>query len=743
MKIRWLNAFTVSVLITLTSLYIYSLNLPFFELLELKAYDFKMSLRGTRPVSDQVVIVAIDESSLKQEGRWPWPRTRLAKLVDKLTESGAAVIGFDFLFPEKDIYVPLNEVKSELEKQDLTGMNRKKLARWLERASDSDTKFADAIRRSERTVLGYFVYSTAEQAAEDSATMMGPKEFELLDFSQYSMVQSSDQSISRDFLQPIHAVGLSLPSLMDAANSAGYVSFMPERDGVIRLMPMVRIHKEAAFPPFSLQLLREATKLSAVVRIFPDRVGEVRLGESPIPVMEEGDFLVNYYGPKQTFTYLSASDVINGTVGSIQLKDKIVLVGASAAALHDLHTTPYGPLYPGVEVHANIIENILQQDFLERPPWVPVLDVTIILVTGILLGLAAIYFKAVGTAVLLVIGVGGYLAFDYLLFTQQGLWVHTVVPVFSQFLVYFGITLYRFTFEEKEKRFIKSAFSQYLAPAVVDQLVENPKLLNLGGEDKVLTAFFSDIAGFSTISEQLTAGDLVVLLNEYLTEMTDIVLQYEGTVDKFEGDAIIAFFGAPIDFKDHATRTCHAALDMQKRLAELRKTWKSKGRHELFMRIGINTGEVTVGNMGSETRFDYTMIGDPVNVAARLEGVNKQYQTSTMLSEFTYELAKNDIEVRELDSIRVVGKNEPIKIYELLGRKGEMEDNIRLILPHFKKGLEHYKNQQWEEGITCFENALNLYEDDGPSLTYFERCITFQYHPPPPDWDGVFAMRTK
>jgi adenylate cyclase len=741
MKIRRLNAFTVSVLITLFSLFIYSLDLPFFELLESKAYDFKVSLRDPRPVSGQVVIVAIDEPSLKREGRWPWPRTRMAKLVDKLTDSGAAVIGFDFVFSEKETQVSLDKIKSEIAKKD--GVDHKKLMNLLEEVGDSDARFAEAIRRSERTVLGYFVYTTAEQAAKDSATMMGPKEFELLDFSQYSMVQLSDETITHDILQPIYAVGLSLPSLVDAANSAGYFSFVPERGGVIRFMPMVRVHQEAVFPPFSLQLLREATQLSAVVRIFPDRVGEIRLGDSPIPVTEEGDFLVNYYGPKQTFTYLSASDVLDETVGPVQLKDKIVLVGATAAALHDLHTTPYGPLYPGVEVHANIIENIIQQDFLERPSWVPVLDMIIILVTGILLGLVALYFKAVGTAVLLVVGVGGYLVCDYTLFTQQGLWVSTVFPVFSQFLVYFGITLYRFTFEEKEKRFIKSAFSQYLAPAVVDQLVENPKLLNLGGEDKVLTAFFSDIAGFSSISEQLTAGELVILLNEYLTEMTDIVMQYEGTVDKFEGDAIIAFFGAPIDFKDHATRTCYAALDMQTRLAQLRDIWKKNGRHELFMRIGINTGEVTVGNMGSENRFDYTMIGDPVNVAARLEGTNKQYHTETILSEFTFELAKNDIEVRELDSIRVVGKKEPIKIYELLGRKGEMEGHIRLILPHFQEGLEHYKNRRWEEGITCFENALNLYEDDGPSLTYFERCITFQYHPPPPDWDGVFAMRTK
>jgi len=259
----------------------------------------------------------------------------------------------------------------------------------------------------------------------------------------------------------------------------------------------------------------------------------------------------------------------------------------------------------------------------------------------------------------------------------------------------------------------------------------------------VLTAFFSNLEGFSSISEQLTAGQLVDLLNEYLTEMTEIVMRYEGTVDKFEGDAIIAFFGAPIDFKDHATRTCFAALDMQKRLAQLRADWKKEERHELYMRIGINTGEVTVGNMGSRNRFDYTMIGDPVNVASRLEGVNKQYQTYTILSEFTYDLAKNDIEARELDSIRVVGKQEPVKIYEPLGRKGEMDESIRLILPHFREGLEHYINQRWEEGITCFENALNQYEDDGPSLTYFERCIMFQHHPPPSDWDGVFSMRTK
>ena len=742
MKIRWLNAFTISVLMTLASLYIYFLQFPFFEFLEFKAYDLKMSMRGARPVSDQVVIVAIDEHSLKKKGRWPWPRTRLAKLVDRLSQSGVAAIGLDILFPEKDIYIPFDKLRSEINKKDLTGVNRKKLMDWLEQVGDSDAIFADALLRSNRSVLSYFVYSTAEQA-EKSAEVIGQRELELLDFSQYSIVQFNDPSLKLDFMHSMVALGLSLSPLINAANSLGYVSTLPDRDGVNRWMPMVQAYKKDLFPPLSLQLLKEATHLNSSVRVLPNRVASILLGDIAIPVSEKGDFLINFYGPEKTFIYLSASDVIDGVVKPEQLKNKIVLVGATATALPDLHTTPYGPSYPGVEMHATIIENILNQDFLQRPPWFRLLDVIVILGTGLLFGIAALYFKAFGTSVFLVLGVGGYLLADYVIFTQHGLWVHTVYPVFSQLFVFFGITLYRFMFEEREKRFIKAAFSQYLSPSLVDRLVENPKLLKLGGERKMLTAFFSDVVNFATIAEELEAEELVDLLNNYLSNMTEIILKYEGTVDKYEGDAIIAFFGAPITMEDHASQTCLAAIDMQKRLAELREGWKKEGKHELSMRIGINTGNMVVGNMGSTTRMDYTMMGDSVNLASRLEGVNKQYNTYTILSEFTYELAKNNIEARELDSIRVVGKKEPIKIYELLGRKGEIEDHIRLILPHYLEGLYHYKNMRWEEGITCFENALNLYEDDGPSLTYFERCITFQGHPPPPGWDGVFSMRTK
>ncbi len=742
MKKWWLNPLTISIFITLISLFIYKFDFFFFRLLELKAYDFLMSTRGVRPVSDKVVIISIDEKSLKQEGRWPWPRTRLAKLIDRLVENGVSAIGIDLLFPEKDDHVSYDEFITNFKKQKFKPQDPGEIINWLGSLENADQQFAASLTHSDRTVLSYFVYSSKEQAGE-LVLPMSSNDFDLLDFSQYPLVKNEKDSDPSTFLRSIYAVGMSMPVLMEAANSAGFVSFIPEHDGVIRRIPLIQSYKDYLFPPFSLQLIKEATGLNLFAHLLSQRVGEISLGGRSIPVSEEGDFLINFFGPSKTFSYFSATDVLHKKINPNRLKNKIVLIGATATAIHDLHTTPYGPLMPGVEVHANVIENILLDKFIQRPAWVPLFDAAMILAPGLLIGALALSLKAFGTAVLLVLGLVGFCTLDFYLFWVEGLWINTVYPIFSQLFVYFGITLYRFAFEEKEKRFIKEAFSQYLAPTVVDRLVNDPSLLKLGGERRVITAFFSDIAGFSSISEKMTPEDLVDLLNVYLTEMTQILMGQEGTVDKFEGDAIIAFFGAPISFKDHARRACWAALEMQDRLAELRKQWKEEGKPELFMRIGINTGTVVIGNLGSTSRMDYTMMGDSVNLASRLEGVNKQYYTEIIISQFTYEEAKDFIQVRELDLIRVVGKEQPIKIFELLGKKDEMKESIRKILPFYNEGLRHYQNQNWDEGIECFEKALNVDENDGPALTYFERCLTFQMHPPPKNWDGVFSVRTK
>ncbi len=743
MKKKWVNSFTVALLLSLVSLFTYTLDLELFKLLELKSYDLKVRSRGVRKITGRVVIVAIDEKSLKEVGRWPWPRTKLAKVISRLTDAGASVVGIDILFPEKDAYVPFTEVKQALHKQDVSGMRSEELISWLEKVSDSDGHFAEAILKSERTVLGFSVFPTEAAANDQFVEKMSQMHLDLLDFSQFSVVQRFDSPDNPVPLRPVYAVGMSLPSLMDAANSAGFVSFIPESDGVVRWVPTVMQSGDYLFPPLSLQVLHEAKRLPTGVVIAPFGVDGVRLGEDIIPTSESGDFLVNYYGPAYTFSHLSAADVLSGKIGKAELENKIVLLGASAAGTYDLHVSPYGPLYPGVEVHANVVESVLQQDFLIRPEWLRVLNVAMILGSGLFLGIIAHFFKAYGMALFLAGGILSYLVADYYLFTAQGLWIDTVYPVFTQIFVYSGITLYKYAFEEGEKRFIKSAFGQFLSPVVVNRLVDNPSLLKLGGESKELTAFFSDVAGFSTISEKLTPHELVELLNDYLTEMTDIILKYEGTVDKFEGDAIIAFFGAPVPYEDHARRACLAAIEMQLRLEEMRAVWKAEGKHELFMRIGMNTGEMVIGNMGSKTRMDYTMMGDSVNLAARLEGVNKQYKTETMISQFTYEMVREDIETRELDRIRVVGKSEPIKIYEVLGRKGEVDQQTRDILPLFHQGLQHYSNREWKKALACFEKVLKVHDKDGPSLTYSQRCIDYQLNPPQDDWDGVYEMQSK
>jgi adenylate cyclase len=273
--------------------------------------------------------------------------------------------------------------------------------------------------------------------------------------------------------------------------------------------------------------------------------------------------------------------------------------------------------------------------------------------------------------------------------------------------------------------------------------MDDPSMLNLGGERKELTAFFSDIQGFSTISESMEADELVHFLNEYLTEMCDIILKYDGTIDKFEGDAIIAFFGAPIYFEDHAVRACLCAVDIQERMKELRKKWTEEGRHEIHMRIGLNTGDMVVGNMGSADRMDYTMMGDSVNLAARLEEAGKQYRIYTMISEFTYEEAKEHIEVRELDITRVVGKEKPVKVYEILGRKGQVSPEKMKVVELFQEGLELYKNRYWMDAVVKFMAAIELDPHDGPSHVFMARCEEYNENPPSAGWDGVYTMTKK
>ena len=331
----------------------------------------------------------------------------------------------------------------------------------------------------------------------------------------------------------------------------------------------------------------------------------------------------------------------------------------------------------------------------------------------------------------------------YVLFSHYRIVVDTVPPLLETFLVYASLGIYRFITEEREKRYIQSAFGQYLSPQVIEEIIRDPSKLELGGSRRELTVIFSDLADFSRIAESMDAEELVPFLNRYLSRMSGVIQKYDGTLDKYEGDAIIAFFGAPIHYADHAARCCLAALEMQDELGKMRREWEKEGKPALTMRIGINSGMMAVGNFGSDTRMAYTIMGDSVNLAARLEGANKQYATQTMISSYTYEHCKDIVEVRELDTLRVVGKKEVVTVYELLCKKGGLKPDKEKILSLYGEGRAFYMAREWQSAIDRFGEILDMDINDGPALTYMERCMDFKQRPPDKKWDGTYIMKDK
>ncbi len=423
------------------------------------------------------------------------------------------------------------------------------------------------------------------------------------------------------------------------------------------------------------------------------------------------------------------------------LSGKAVLTGLTATGTHDIGVTPLSKEYPEVGTYHNTVNTIYQDEYIRKAG--PLVNYILMLLVALAMGFLIQRLNArmsILTIVVSFIVLNGLIS---MIFALMNTWIEQLGVSLSMLLPSITIAAVKFLNEENQKRFIKNAFSHYLAPGVIDEIIKHPESLELGGENREITIFFSDVAGFSTISEKLTPPQLVALLNEYLSEMTDIILSYGGTVDKYEGDAIMAFYGAPHHMDDHALKACLASIDMKKRLKEMQEEWASRGENPLSARMGMNTGDAVVGNMGSKTRMDYTAMGDSVNLASRLEGANKHYSTNAMISESTYDRARDFLEVRKLDRIRVVGKSEPVTIYELLGRKGNLPDRMYEMLDIYTQGLDNFANREWKRARSLFKQALKVIPDDGPSQTYVERCGEFMRKPPSRNWDGVYRMKSK
>ena len=707
-KLLSISPLKISLSIIFIAIVLYFMNVPFLRFIELKTLDLRTISRGERPSGGETVIAAIDEKSLSELGRWPWPRSTIAKLVDTLKGYGAKAVGMDIVFAEPE---------------------------------ETDNILARSIKRAENVTLGYFFHTTDKDIAhlKEDELKKGAKN---ISHSKYQIVQLRSNPDESALLKAC-AVAANVGPLSDVAESSGYFNYFPDSDGTIRWSPLVIKFGDSFYSPLSISVLLQYMDWPMITLKMADfGVEGIMIDDIDIPTNESGRMLINYLGSAKTFPHYSITDIINGRLNPKLFKDKIVLVGATATGIYDIRVTPFSTVFPGIEIHATVIDNILHQSFLKRPGWVGLIDVTAIIFFGLIIGIILPRVKAIPGVFLGLMFLVTYILIAIFVFSHYNLWLNLIYPVVTILVVYLSITIYKYITEEREKKKIRGAFQYYLTPSVINEILKDPSRLKLGGEKKHLTVLFSDIRGFTTISERLSPEELVHLLNEYLTAMTNIVFKYEGLLDKYMGDAIMAVFGAPLPQEDHPARACRTALEMMGELKKLQKKWADEGRPVFDIGIGVNSGDMVVGNMGSEMRFDYTVMGDSVNLGSRLEGINKEYRTNVIISEYTYDRVKEEFFCRELDSVRVKGKELPVKIYELWGETKDSEkwdEFVKL----FEDGLTRYKQGEWDEAIACFQNVLSIRTGDPPSELYIERCKKLKQNPPVGEWDGVYTMTKK
>jgi adenylate cyclase len=749
MRQRWKKILTISplkiaILVILIALVLFFIDAPFIRFMELKALDLRMVARGAIPSGGETVIVAIDEKSLSELGRWPWPRTTIARLVDALKDHGAKAVGFDIVFAEPDANSSLKTVAELSKEVKDSGIRDRRIFGLLEQKqtlADTDAALARSIEKAKNITLGYFFHTNDKEVGHLTDQEISAGEANIAN-SRFQMIRTKKGAEDPPSIHAYSAQS-NLSKLSEAAENSGYFNAFPDSDGVIRWSPLLIKFRDHYYTSMALSLLLQYLEWPMIVPSFAEYgVENIRLDKIRIPTDESGRLLVNFLGPAKTFPHYSVSDILNGRISKEKLNGKIVLVGATATGIYDLRVTPFGAVYPGVEIHATIIDNILHQNFLIHSDWIKFLDICVIIVAGLIMGFAVPRVKAVAGIGLSLALIGVFVLANALIFVRYNVWMNLIYPFLTMVTIYLGITVYRYVTEEREKKKVRGAFQYYLTASVVNEILKDPSKLKLGGDKKNLSVMFSDIRGFTSISEKLTPEELVHLLNEYLTAMTDVVFKYDGLLDKYIGDAIMAVFGAPLDQPDHALRACRTGIEMMSELQKLRGKWAAEGRPDVNIGVGINTGDMVVGNMGSQMRFDYTVMGDSVNLASRLEGTNKEYGTNIIISEFTHEIIKDELFCRELDSVRVKGKKLPVRIFELLGDRKDAAP-WRDFVGRFEAGLAQYRAGRWDEAIAAFRGVLEVRPADFPAMLYIDRCQALKESPPEGEWDGVFTMTKK
>ena len=695
------------------------------DLVELRAYDYRLQQRGPQAPAPEVVMVTIDDASLAELGRWPWSRARVADLLTRIDAGGPRVIGIDLVQAEPTASCELGALQGAIGEA-----CEAEVTRALAGPQGDDARLAAAIRNSGRIVLGYFF----DFDRQDESPYSGE--------SAYPIVQrgpnANDGPLTRG-----RSVTQNLPGLAEVAAGLAYFNFRPDEDGLYRhAMLGVRFHDRIVLPLSLAMLQRAFPDRKPAIRIGPLGVESVRFGSVNIPVDDHGQMLINYRGPGRTFTAISAAAVLGGRVPSETFRDKLVVLGVTAIAVGDVRAAPLDRVYPGAEIHATVLDNILRApDFVQHPSWAGP-DVLSILALALLLGIGLQFTRGLGSVVIAVAVLAGYVVASQMWFTRTGNVLGIAYQALTVILVYVGVSVQHYLTIDREKRRTRRMLDLYLSPALAEYVSERPEMLALGGEKRERTVLFSDLKGFTTISERLAPEQLVELLNTYLGEMTDVVFAHDGMLDKYIGDGVMAVWGAPVPQADHAARACAAALEMMERLDKLNLTIAERGFPQLSIRIGLNSGPMVFGNMGSPGHLSLTVMGDNVNLGARLEGVNKQYGTAILASEATIVAAGDTIVTRELDVVRVKGKGETVRIYEVLG-PADRAAEWTAVREHFTAGLAAYRARDFTAAIAAFERVLDERADDPPSALYIRRARALIATPPPPDWEAVVNFDEK
>lgn len=744
-----INPASLAFATTLLVVALFSAGTPILDLIELKTYDLRFISRGPRPPSPAVVMAVIDEKSLDVEGRWPWPRSKIAALVDILSQDGASVIGFDIAFSEPDENSQLALINQFEKKVDSLAIKDRTLTDFItetKRHADNDLTLANAIRKSRAAVvLGYFFHMS--EAKLDFRIEQREIDLQLkrISGSKYPVIVSKDQPMGPSQFIKAYAPESNLALFTEASGSSGYFTITSDPDGVVRWMPLMIEAAEEFFPPLAvLCAWHYLGRPQLMVKVGRYGVDGVQIGERFIPTDEQGQLLINYIGPVKTLPHFSIADILGGKVARGTFKDRIVLIGATALGIHDLRSTPFSPVYPGVEIQATVIDNILTQNFMARPEWSKMYDLLAIVILGALIGIALPRMGAL-KGLLVAAGLFGlYIFVAQWLFVNAGVWLNMVYPLLALSANYTALTVYYYVTEERERKKIKETFKHYVAPIVIEEMLKEPGRLKLGGEEKVLTVLFSDLEGFTTYSERYAPHEMIDILSDYYERITEQIFAHQGTLKEYVGDELMAIFGAPVEQPDHAERACAAALAMRERRHALGAEWVKSGRPRLRARTGINSGPMLVGNLGSKYRFAYGVLGDQVNLGSRLEGLNRIYGTEILIGENTARLVGGSFRLREIDMVRVKGKKQAVRIYELLARStASVPREHAQALSVYAAGLEAYRQGLWGEALGLFNHSLALWPEDGPARTLAERCRIYREAPPPEEWDGAFEQTVK